>query len=327
MTIDNRELLTLGMDLGGTKLDSALVDSQGSILASRHRLIASSREPEKVIAEMIESFKLCVDEAKRMPAALGIGVAGQIDKTRGVVRSSPNLPGWQDVPLQARLERALKIPVILDNDVRVITRGEWQHGAGRGLSDLVCLFVGTGVGGGAVCGGQLLEGSNNTAGELGHITVVAGGRKCHCPNEGCLEAYVGGWSIAERAQDATRANPQAGQTLVSLAGGLEKISSITVSEAYHNDDPLAQRLIKDTLKYLSAGVISIVNAFNPSLLIMGGSVIQGFQELVPMVEQRVRAQALPTPARNVRISLGSLGNQAGVIGAAALARSSFEQTK
>jgi glucokinase len=324
MTTDNSSVLTMGMDLGGTKLDSALVDSQGNILASQHRLIDPSKEPDKVISNIIESFGSCVDEAKQKPAALGIGVAGQIDKRIGIVRSSPNLPGWRDVPLQALLERSLKVPVRIDNDVRVITRGEWKYGAGRGLSDMVVLFVGTGVGGGVVSGGHLLEGSNNTAGELGHMTVVAGGRKCHCPSEGCLEAYVGGWAIAERAQDAVRANPAAGQTLVRLAGGTEQISSITVSEAYHGGDPLAQRLFKDTLKYLSAGAVSIVNIFNPSLLIIGGSVIKGFQELVPMAEERVRSQALPAPGRSVSITMGSLGNRAGVIGAAAVAREFLE---
>ena len=188
------------------------------------------------------------------------------------------------------------------------------------MNDLVCLFVGTGVGGGVVSNGHLMEGCRNTAGELGHLTIVAGGRKCRCPNEGCLEAYVGGWAIAERAQDAVRANPSGGQTLLSIAGDISQISSITVSQAYKKGDPLAQRLIKDTSRYLAAGLVSIVNSLNPCLIILGGSVILGLPEIVPLVEKRVREQALQTAVENLRISVGSLGNKAGVVGAAALAR-------
>ena len=165
-----------------------------------------------------------------------------------------------------------------------------------------------------------MEGCTNTAGEIGHLTIVAGGRKCRCPNEGCLEAYAGGWAIAERAQDAVRANPSGGQTLLSLAGDISQISSITVCQAYKNGDPLSQRLIKDTIRYLSAGLVSIVNAFNPCLIILGGSVILGLPEIVPLIENRVRERALSTPSGNLRISTGSLGNKAGVIGAAAMAR-------
>ena len=156
------------------------------------------------------------------------------------------------------------------------------------------------------------------------MTIVAGGRKCHCPNEGCLEAYAGGWAIAERAQDAVRANPQAGQGLLALAGDISHISAITVSQAYKTGDALAQRLVKDTSRYLAAGVVSVVNAFNPCLLILGGGVIEGLPDLLPMVEKRVLAQALPTPAKTLRITTGALGNKAGVIGAAALARSLLE---
>jgi len=313
-------LLTLGVDLGGTKVDTALVDSSGNIISSYYRLIDDSREPGNVIYSIIDSINRCCSQAGQKPSALGLGSAGQIDKDQGIVRDSPNLPSWHDVPLRARLEEALKIPVIVNNDVRMITYGEWQHGAGKGIDDLICVFVGTGIGGGVVTRGQLLEGCRNAAGELGHMTVVAGGRKCHCLNEGCLEAYSGGWAIAERARDAVRANPEGGHGLISLAGDIEKITAITVSEGYKNGDPLAQRLVKDTGRYLGAGLISAVNAFNPCLLILGGRVITGIPDLAAIAEKRIRSQALPAAARDLRISLGALGNKAGVIGAATLAR-------
>jgi glucokinase len=324
MSSENDQHVTLGVDLGGTKLDTALVDASGSILSSHNRLLNDAKDPDSAVAAIIESVNICQRESGRRASALGLGVAGQIDKVNGVVRYSPNLPVWHDVPLRSRLEVALGIPVVLNNDVRMITWGEWRHGAGKGVNDLVCLFVGTGIGGGVVSHGHMLEGSCNTAGELGHLTVVAGGRKCHCPNDGCLEAYAGGWAIAERARDAVRANPQSGQALLALAGDINSISAITVSLAYRNNDPLAHRLVKDTTKYLAAGVVSIVHAFNPRLIILGGGVIDGLPDYVSLMETRVRAQALPTPLENLRISLAALGHHAGVIGAAALARSMIE---
>jgi glucokinase len=320
MDSHENEKLTLGVDIGGTKIDTALVDESGQIVSSYYRLLEPARNPDRAIADIIDSVRICHEQSGRKALALGIGVAGQIDKEKGVVCGSPNLPDWHNVPIGPRLEEALKIPVAINNDVRVITWGEWQHGAGKGVDDLVCLFVGTGIGGGVVSHGHLLEGCCNTAGELGHMTVVAAGRKCHCPGEGCLEAYAGGWAIAERARDIVRANPQAGQVLVALAGDVEKITSITVSRAYQNGDPLAHRLMKDTAKYLAAGLVSIVNAFNPCLIILGGSVILGFPDLLPAVEKRVRELALQKPLEELRITTAALGNKAGVIGAAALAR-------
>ena len=314
-------ILTLGVDLGGTKIDTALVDSSGNILSDHYRLLDSGKDPHKAIADIIDSARICQQESGKKASALGIGIAGQIDKKQGTLRRSPNLPGWQEVPLGAILSEALNIPVCVDNDAHLITRGEWQYGAGKGVNDLVCLFVGTGIGGGIVSGGHLLEGCQNTAGEIGHMTVVAAGRKCHCPNEGCLEAYAGGWAIAERAQDAVCANPQAGQNLLNLAGDIAKITAITVAQTYKNGDPLAQRLIKDTSKYLAAGIVSIVNAFNPCLIILGGSVIQGLPDLIALAEKRVRTMALQTPLENLRITTAALGNKAGVIGASAMARS------
>ena len=320
MQAKSSQVYTLGVDIGGTKIETALVDASGVILASHYRLIDPAKEPVRTLQDILDSVQICYRESGKTASAMGVGVAGQIDKTNGVVRRSPNLPEWKDVALGAGLKADLGIPVSVNNDARMITWGEWQHGAGQGVDDLVCLFVGTGVGGGVVSGGRLLEGYNNTAGELGHMTVIAGGRQCHCPNEGCLEAYCGGWAIAERAQDAARANPGAGKTLIELAGKLENITAVSVSQAYAKGDPLAQRLVKDTARYLAAGMVSIVNAFNPQLIILGGSVIQGIPDLVVLAEKRVRSLALPTPVNDLRITTAALGNKAGVIGAAALAR-------
>ncbi len=319
----NRELLTMGVDLGGTKIETALVDAAGHILSSHRQLTHPEKGPDKVIADIVMSVKTCQGEVSKRAQALGIGVAGQVDRA-GTLRFAPNL-GWCNVPLQRRLEEALNMPVAINNDVRVATWGEWQHGAGQGLDDLVCLFVGTGVGGGIVSGGRLLEGYHNTAGELGHLTIVSGGRHCHCPNQGCLEAYASGWAIAERAQEAVSSDPQAGQCLLTLAGSVQEISAATVTQAYTDGDLLASRLVEETAQYLAAGVVSIVNAFNPCLFVLGGGVVQGLPEYVRKVKLIVRENALQAAVEDLRIVTAMLGDKAGVIGAAALARDKTEK--
>ncbi len=250
---------------------------------------------------------------------MGIGVAGQVDAAAGSMLFAPDL-GWRDVPLRAELERTLRLPVVVVNDVRAATFGEWAHGAGKGVNNLVCLFVGTGIGGGVVSGGQLLEACCNMAGELGHMTIVAGGRPCHCPNRGCLEAYVGGWAVAERAQEAIRVDPKSGRALVALAGSLEKITTAIIAQAYREGDSFARHLIDETGRYLVAGVVGIVNALNPSVLILGGGVIEGLSELIQVLNADVRSRALGAAVEHLRIVKSTLGDNAGVIGAAALAR-------
>lgn len=316
--------LALGVDLGGTKMETSLVDSTGHILASHRCPTRPERGPDRVITDIIESVNNCLSAAGQSAQALGIGMAGQIEKDTGIVHFAPNL-SWHSVPLRARLEEALALPVVVTNDVRAAAYGEWRYGAGQGVDDLICLFVGTGIGGGVISGGRLLEGGSNAGGELGHMTVVSGGRQCHCRNQGCLEAYAGGWAIAERAQEAVRNDPKAGKALVTLAGSIEKISAATVTEIYTNGDPLARRMVAETAQFLAAGLVGIVNAFNPCLIVLGGGVIQGLPAYISFVERIVHLKALEAALEGLRIVPAALSNKAGAIGAAALARQRFHR--
>jgi len=317
---------TLGVDLGGTKVETSLVDATGHILASHRSPTHPDKGPEGVIADIIECVNSCLGEASQSAQALGIGMAGQIEKDTGIVHFAPNL-GWHNVSLRAKLEEALALPVVVTNDVRAATYGEWLYGTGQGVNDLVCLFVGTGVGGGIVSGGRLLEGCNNTGGELGHMTIVSDGRQCHCRNQGCLEAYAGGWAIGEQVQEAVREDPKAGEALIILAGSIEKISAATVTEAYANGDPLAQRMVKETAQFLAAGLVGIINTFNPCLIVLGGGVIHGLPAYVSLVENIVHLRALEAALEGLCIVAAALGNRAGVIGAAALARHRFHKVE
>ena len=271
---------------------------------------------------MIDDLVERIDErwGERLPAScpLGIGVAAQV-ASDGTVLFAPNLR-WHDVPLRARLARALGRRVAVLNDVQAATYGEWKYGAGRGTDDLVCLFVGTGVGGGIVADGRLRHGATGTAGELGHLSVARDGRKCRCPNSGCLEAYAGGWAIAARAREAVVADPRRGGRLVALAGGLGRITSETVEEAYRAGDPLARELVRETQGYLADGLVSIVNAIDPAVIVLGGGVLGGYPSLVAALARDVRSRALKAAVDGLRVVPAALGPESGVVGAATYAR-------
>ncbi len=308
----------VGVDLGGTKIALGIVDPAGTLVAEE-RLPTLAARPAAAVEQDIVA---CVSErwANRLPAsaALGVGVAGQVARD-GTVRFGPNL-GWKDVTLGADLMRALRRPVVVLNDVQAATYGEWKYGAGRGSSDLVCVFVGTGVGGGLVADGQLRHGARGTAGEVGHLTVASGGRPCRCGNRGCLEAYVGGWAIAERAQAAVAADPVRGRPLAAAAAGASRITSETVERAFREGDPLARELVAETWSYLASGLVSVVNALGPAVIVLGGGVIEGYPGVIASLEAEVRARALPAAVEGLRFAPAALGGASGVIGAAAYAR-------
>jgi glucokinase len=314
-----QSVVTVGVDLGGTKVETAVVDYGGRVVASRRHATDPDAGSKAVIDAIIESVSGFVGE--HPVTGVGIGVAGQIDTSTGTVRFAPNLK-WTDVPLGPEVNKALGLPTVVINDVQAAAWGEYRHGAGKGATDMVALFVGTGIGGGIVEGGRLLRGECGAAGELGHATVVAGGRKCHCPNYGCLEAYAGGWAIADRARESVAEDAVAGRMLLELAGSADGITAAIVSHAYHDNDPLSTRIIEETGRYLAAGIVSIVNGLNPSILILGGGIIEGTPELCGIIEPQVRASALPVALERLEISRAALGNNAGVIGAAAIAMES-----
>jgi glucokinase len=318
---------TLGVDLGGTKILAGLVGADGRILASHRYATAADGGFDGVARSIIAELEDGSDGVGVARAgALGIGVAGQVERGTGVVSFAPNL-GWRDAPLGATLEAGLGIPVVVTNDVRAATWGEWKHGAGRGVDDLVVLFIGTGIGGGVIAGGRPLEGTSNTAGELGHMTVVHNGRKCHCNTDGCLEAYAGGWAIGERAREAARADPAAGDALIEHAGAVEEITAGTVTAAAATGDPLANALIDETLDCLASALVGIVNGFNPRTVVLGGGVWEHWKDRIDVVRRIVAARALGAAAEALTIVPAALGNSAGLIGAATLAAATLTEDK
>jgi glucokinase len=314
---------SIGVDLGGTKLEVAHIDAQGRVRQRLRKPTNVKGGPSAIIEDVIASVWTLRETADSSPAGVGVGVAGQVEKETGKVTFAPNLD-WRDVPLQADLQRSIGLPVIVTNDVRAATWGEWLHGAGRGCDDLLCMFVGTGVGGGVVSGGRMLAGCNNTAGEVGHITVDMNGPPCSCGNRGCLEALAGGWAITRLARETVAADPDGGRLLLEMAGGfIEEINVATVARAVRGGDPMARQLMDRAASALIAGASTLINAFNPCRLILGGGVIMGVPELIGRIDKGVRGQALAAACASLIVLPAGLRTDAGVIGAAALAIRTF----
>jgi glucokinase len=317
----------MGVDLGGTKVEVARVHAAGTLIERLRRPTDVKDGVDAVEDEIVAAVRELEERAGSSPAGIGIGVAGQIEQDSGIVRFAPNLE-WHDVPLQSDLSRALRLPVVVANDVRAATWGEWLHGAGQGCDDLICLFIGTGIGGGIVSGGQMLSGCSNTAGELGHIPIDLHGPECHCGNRGCLEAHAGGWAIARRAREAIAGKPEAGARLLEMAGGRpDDVTAQIVAEAAHQGDPLAQKLVDEVAEALIAGATGLVNAFNPCRLILGGGVMEGMPELLDRIDGGVRQRALAAARDPLQVLPAQLHNDAGVVGAAALALRANTKTR
>jgi glucokinase len=315
--------LYAGIDIGATKVLCGLVDARGRVVVRSDRRVHRNDGPKGVVAAVLDELA-SFGPALRSVVGAGVAVAGQVDARRGVVLYAPNLR-WRNEPLGPRLAHELHVPVTLENDVRAATWGEWKHGGARGVDNLVCVYVGTGVGGGLVVDGHLLRGAVGAAGEIGHLTVVAGGRKCTCPNRGCLEAYVAGWAIAERAREAIRAAPEEGEALVQRAGSARRVDAATVTAAARDGDPLSVGLMQETGRILGAGAVGLVNSLNPDRLLLGGGMLEGWPDLVRQVREAVRWGAQPPAARAVRVARARLGPMASVVGAAWIARAAAQR--
>ncbi|HYW34901.1 MAG TPA: ROK family protein [Balneolaceae bacterium] len=307
----------IGVDLGGTKIEAAHVDQNGSIQNRKRVETHVSGGAEEIQKQIQKLAKSLIENASSDPISLGIGVAGQIDKETGAVSYAPNL-NWKNVALDVNLENQLSIPVTVLNDVRAAAWGEWLHGAGKGLNHTICIFIGTGIGGGIVSEGSMLSGASNTAGEIGHMTVQLNGPECHCGNYGCLEALAGSWAIERDAREAINNESNKETLILEMAGGnVADVKAKHVLKAYEKDDELAQEIIGNVVNALAGGLTGLTNALNPERIIMGGGVTEHLSDLIPMVEKKVRKRILDAAVKPLEIVPTDLDGDSGVIGAAA----------
>lgn len=306
----------IGVDIGGTKVAVGFVNPNGEVVSKRQFSTDVAKGPEAITHQIADEVKQLIREGNYQPKGVGVGMAGQIDPHTGLVHFAPNL-NWVEFPFGQKLSKELDLPVKVTNDVRAAALGEWRFGSGKGHKDLVCLFVGTGIGGGVVVDGKMVEGPTNCAGELGHIVIELKGPQCHCGNYGCLEALAGGWAIGRIGQELAKNYRQEASKIIECAGGNPAdITAKHISMAANEGDPAAVRIFDDVVEALIAGVISVVNGLNPSCVILGGGVIEAHKDLIHRIEVGVRARALKTATKALSIVGASLKNDAGIVGAA-----------
>ena len=312
---------TAGIDIGGTNLRCGILGEEGTVKSRLSVSFPKSLdEAEKQVDFIIGNVKQFLSANEKYGVkSIGVGIAGQIDDKTGSVLFSPNL-NWHEVPLKYILEKETGLDVYIANDLTAITYGEWKFGSGKGEDNIICIFVGTGIGSGIIIEGSLYSGCSNASGEIGHITIVSGGRKCTCGNYGCLEAYAGGLGIANIAKERAAADMNGFKNIINAAGGgIDGISAETVADAYKAGDKKAAELIRETGAYLSDGVISAINLLNPCVIILGGGVIDGIPGLYDTVKKEAGKRALKASMSKLRILKSGLGGEAGIIGAAGLA--------
>ena len=309
----------VGVDLGGTKIATALTDTDCQIIKYESVRTEAARGPEPIVDQMVSEIQR-VTEGLPKESILGIGVAcaGLIEPGTGKVLYSPNL-NWRDLPLKEMIERQVHPPVYVGNDVNMAALGELHYGAGIGKNHMVCVFVGTGIGGGIVINGHLYEGANGFAGEIGHATIDWDGPPCPSGNAGCWEGFASGTAMQRRTLEALDAG-EASMLSDMIHGDPGKMRVELIAEAAAKGDALAQRIIAETGEMLGAGCANLVNMLNPEQIILGGGVIRGIPELVDIVDAVVKRRALTDAAEAVEIVRARFGREAGVIGGAVLAK-------
>ena len=316
--------LVIGVDLGGTKCTVGAMAADGSrefgfktqLTFAQHGADSVVERIALLVETVIAQAIADTGDSRSDILGIGIGAPGPLRRTDGVVVIAPNL-GWHDYPLGPRLAAATGLTVTLDNDANCATLGEWWIGAARGANNVVGLTIGTGIGGGLIIDGRLYHGSSDVAGEIGHTTIETAGRRCKCGNYGCLEAYASGPAIAERAREALDGN---GPSLLrTVTGG--KLAALTAQHVYdaaQHGDEIAREVVRDTARYLGAGVANLLNLFNPDVIVLAGGVTEAGELLLTPLRAEARRRAFRPAVDAARIVPGELGSRAGVVGAVAM---------
>jgi glucokinase len=311
--------VVIGVDLGGTNLRTALLSVDGDILDRHKEATYAADGWNKVVARLIDNIarqrEIAVQRGKRV-IAVGVGAPGVIRMDKGIVVKSPNFPDWNNLPLKDELEKALRIPVIIENDANAAAIGEQWRGAGRGIDSMILLTLGTGVGGGVIINGKIWQGADGMAGEVGHMTLIPDGRLCGCGNIGCLEMYASARGIVQSYREAPE---------LKGAAAASDVTSAMIYDAARNGDSVAQRIMKDMGRMLGIGIANLINIFNPQMIVLGGGVRHAWELFIGATHDEIMRRAFQVPAERTKIVPSLLGDDAGMIGAAAEALQKLQQ--
>lgn len=306
--------VVVGVDLGGTNLRTALVSSDGDILDKRKEATQSSEGWKKVVSRLANNITRQREIAAQRGqdvAAVGVGAPGVIQMDKGIVVKSPNFPDWNNLPLRDELQKALQIPVVIENDANAAALGEQWRGAGRDIGSMILLTLGTGVGGGIVLDNRIWHGADGMAGEIGHMTLVPDGRHCSCGNTGCMEMYASARGIVQSYCEGLGASRS--------ADGVRGVTSEKIYQLAEEGDVLARRVMMDMGRMLGIGIANLINIFNPQMIVIGGGVKAAWPLFIGATREEIMRRAFQVPAERTEIVPSLLGDDAGVIGAAAVA--------
>ena len=317
-------LPVLAIDLGGTKIITAIIANSGQVMAKEYYLTLADEGPQSVIERIFSAIDRLLslrNIGSSQLASISIAAAGAINSDKGLITSSPNLPGWDAVPLRDIIKEKYRVITFLINDASAAALGEHRLGAGREVSNLIYLTVSTGIGGGIIINGKLYSGQCGGAGEIGHMTIDVNGPRCNCGNTGCFEVLASGTAVAKEAIRRIRQGERS-SLIEIVAGKIENITAEKVEVAARGGDSLALDIISRAAIYLGVGMVNLVNIFNPEMIIVGGGMAKMGDLLLNPARQVVKERAFQLSAQAVRIVPAQLGEDAGVLGAAIFA---FEQ--
>ena len=303
----------VGVDLGGTKIYTALVDLEGNIVKEK-TVETLAHEGEQAVKErIIDTINYVIDGTdKNLIKSIGIGSPGPLDVKNGVILESANLP-FKNFEIVKSIKETYDLPTYLDNDANVATLGEFKFGAGKGTENMIFITASTGIGGGAVLNGKLFRGATGNALEVGHMTVSTEGPRCGCGNVGCAEALGSGTAIGKRAKEAVLSN---------VKTSLKNYDNVTSKEVFKeaaNGDRVAKKILNTSLTYLGIAVANTITNFDPEKVIVGGGVVNGGDIVIDTIKNVVEERCMAAFVENCTIEKAVLGGKAGVLGAAALA--------
>src|SRR6266705_253757 len=323
MAETSKENYVVGIDLGGTKILAGLFDASLECIGTAKVSTKAQRGMETVISRIERCVRDAVDEADlglTQVAGVGSGAPGAGDFETGTVIFAPNLDGWKEVPLKKELEKQLGVPVFVENDGNIAVLGVHVVELKSKPRSVVGIFVGTGIGGGLIINGELFSGTNHTAGEIGHMVIDVNGPKCGCGNKGCFEALASRTAIFQRIKAGVKDGEK---TLLTdmLGDSLEDMRSGDLRKAIRRGDKFVSKVIEQTAEYIGIGVSNLVNIFGPEVVVLGGGVMEALSdEMMSVITKTAKDHAMPGTMKGVEIIASKLGDNAGITGAAVLAR-------
>lgn len=303
----------VGVDLGGTKIYTALVDLEGNIKKEKTVETLAHEGEQAVMGRILDTINYVIDGTdKDLIKSIGIGSPGPLDVKNGVILETANLP-FKNFAIVRTIKETYDLPTYLDNDANVATLGEFMFGAGKGTDNMVFITASTGIGGGAVLNGRLFRGATGNALEVGHMTVSTEGPRCGCGNVGCAEALGSGTAIGKRAKEAV---------LTNVTTSLKNYDNVTAKEVFkeaENGDRVAKNILETSLTYLGIAVANTITNFDPEKVVIGGGVVNGGDIVIETIRDVVTERCMSTFVENCTVEKAVLGGKAGVLGAAALA--------